>query len=250
MQSIRATILHPQFRRGLFEMAPISLGIAAWGLVTGVAMVKAGMSVGLALAMTLLVYAGSVQLAVVPLMMLHAPIWVILVTGVCVNLRFVIFSVQWRAFFGRFPRYQRLALGYFCADLNYVLFMKRFDQPEAGVGQIEYFVGTAVASWVTWQIPSLLGIALADVVPTDWGLGFAGTLALLGLAYSLLSGKATALAALVAAGAAVAAFSMPFHLYVVVAIAAAVCVGLMIDGGSDAARRLSIRSGRPPQGAR
>ena len=81
---------------------------------------------------------------------------------------------------------------------------------------------------------------LADVIPTHWRLGFAGVLALLGLIFSLLSDKATAFAALVAAAAAaaVAAFALPFRLNIVVAIAAAVCVGLMIDGGGDASRRM------------
>ena len=36
---------HPEFAKGARELAPQALGIAAWGLVTGVAMVKSGMSV-------------------------------------------------------------------------------------------------------------------------------------------------------------------------------------------------------------
>ena len=35
---------HPEFRRGAAEMSGISLGVAAWGLVTGVAMIKSGLS--------------------------------------------------------------------------------------------------------------------------------------------------------------------------------------------------------------
>src|SRR5204862_8088988 len=87
-------------------------------------------------------------------------------------------------------------------------------------------------------LPSVAGIMLANMIPTEWGLGFAGVLALLGLSCSLLSDRATALAALVAGAAAVAAFALPFRLHIVVAIAAAVCVGLMIDGGGDAGRRV------------
>jgi len=49
MQSVRAVLGHPQFRAGAREMSGVSLGIAAWGLVTGVAMVKSGLSVPLAL---------------------------------------------------------------------------------------------------------------------------------------------------------------------------------------------------------
>jgi predicted branched-subunit amino acid permease len=241
MTPLRAALHHPQCRTGAQEMAGVSLGIAAWGLVTGVAMVKSGMSVGMALFMSLTVFAGSAQLAAVPLMAVGAPMWVVWATALCVNLRFVIFSAQWRPFFQRFPLRQRMLLGYFTADLNYVLFMKRFPEPRDDEGQIEYFVGGCLVNWSAWQLPSILGIVLADVVPTEWGLGFAGVLALLGLTYSLLSDRATTFAATVAGAAAVAAFALPFRLHIVVAIAAAVCVGLMIDGGGDAGRRVRER---------
>lgn len=242
---LRAAVRHPDYLAGVRDMAGVSLGIAAWGLVTGVAMVKAGLPVPLALLMTFTVFAGSAQLAVVPLMVAGAPVWVIWATAFCVNLRFVIFSAQWRPFFMHLPLRTRLALGYVSGDINYVLFMKRYAavsdesaQAAAGQGRIEYFCGTASVNYVAWQLPSVVGILLADVIPTQWGLGFAGTLALLGLAYSLVSDRATLLAAVVAGGAAVAAFALPFKLNIVVAIAAAVCVGLMIDGGGDASRRL------------
>ena len=251
MQSIRALVRHPQFRTGAQEMSGVSLGIGAWGLVTGVAMVKSGLSVPLALFMSLAVFAGSAQLAAVPLMAVGAPMWVIWATALCVNLRFVIFSAQWRPFFQRFSRGRRIVLGYFTADLSYVLFMKRFREPRDDEGQIEYFLGATCVNWSAWQFPSIAGIVLADVIPTQWGLGFAGVLALLGLTYSLLSDRATALAALVAGAAAVAAFALPFRLHIVVAIAAAVCVGLMIDGGSDAGRRVRDglwRAGVPRRG--
>lgn len=250
---LRDALRHPDYQAGAREMAGVSLGIAAWGLVTGVAMVKAGLPVPLALLMTFTVFAGSAQLAVVPLMAVGAPVWVIWATAFCVNLRFVIFSAQWRPFFMHLPLRQRLALGYFSGDINYVLFMKRYAAPPAAgepapsaEGRIRYFCGTASVNYVAWQVPSVLGILLADVIPTEWGLGFAGTLALLGLACSLVSDRATLLAAVVAGGAAVAAFALPFKLNIVVAIAAAVCMGLIIDGGGDAGRRLRAWFERAP----
>ncbi|WP_295642118.1 AzlC family ABC transporter permease [uncultured Methylibium sp.] len=240
--SLRATVRHPDYRAGVRDMTGPALGIAAWGLVTGVAMVKSGLSVPLALLMSFTVFAGSAQLAVVPLIALGAPVWVIWATAFCVNLRFVIFSAQWRPYFMRFSQRQRMGLGYFSGDINYVLFMKRYPEPpaegEAPDGQIEYFWGSVTTNYIAWQLPSVIGILLADVIPTQWGLGFAGTLALLGLTYALVSDRATLLAAVVAGGAAVAAFALPFKLHIVVAIAAAICVGLMMDGGDDAGRRL------------
>ncbi|HSI50090.1 MAG TPA: AzlC family ABC transporter permease [Ideonella sp.] len=220
---------HPEFRRGAREMVGIALGIAAWGLVTGVAMVKTGLGVPLSVLMSLLVFAGSAQLATLPLIVSGAPIWVVWATAICVNLRFVIFSAGWRPYFGHLPRRQRMWQAYFTADLNYVCFMRRFPEPRPSPEQLPYFWGGAVVNWLAWQILSLLGIFLADTIPTAWGLGFAGTLALLGLVGSLLSDRATWIAAVVAGCAAVAAYSLPLKLNIVTAIAAAVAIGVLMD---------------------
>jgi predicted branched-subunit amino acid permease len=219
----------PEFARGAREMSGVSLGIAAWGLVTGVAMVKSGLALPLAVLMSLIVFAGSAQLAVLPLITGGAPIWVVWATALCVNLRFIIFSAGWRPYFARLPFWQRLRMGYFVADLNYVIFLRRFPEPHPAPGQLPYFWGGVVTNWSAWQLPSLAGILLADRIPTAWGLGFAGTLALLGLMYSLVSDRATVVAAAVAACAAVAAYALPLKLNIVVAIAAAVAIGLLID---------------------
>ncbi len=226
---IRRTVRHPSFRMAAIDMAGTSLGIGAWGLVTGVAMVKSGMPVGMAVFMSLMVYAGSAQLAVMPLLTVGAPLWVIWLTASCVNLRFVIFSSMWRGYFAHLPLRQRLALGYFSGDVIYVAFMKRFPEPRPQPEQIPYFCGAASTNWLAWQVPSLAGIFLANAVPLSWGLGFAGVLALLGVLLSLLFDRATWLATGVAATAAIAAFALPLKLNILVALAAAVAAGLLME---------------------
>jgi len=222
-------IRHPEFRRGFSDMVAPSLGIAAWGLVTGVAMVKSGLSPPQAVLMTMLVYAGSAQLAALPLIVAGAPLWVLWATAFCVNLRFVIYSAHWRKHFGQLPRWQRLVLGYFAVDLSYVYFARRFPEALPDPAQLPYYCGGAVWNWASWQGASVVGIVLAEEIPTEWGLGFAGVLALLGVTYSLLSDRKSWIAAGVAACAAVAAFGMPLKLNIVVAIAAGVAIGLTLD---------------------
>lgn len=220
---------HPEFGRGARDIAGIAPGMGAWGLVTGVAIVKGGLSVPLAVLMSVLVYAGSAQLAAVPLIAAGAPIWVILAAAACVNLRFVIFSAGLRPYFGHLPRARRLLLGYFSGDLNYVCFVRRFPDPTPSPAQQPYFWGGVAVNWLTWQAMSLVGIALANAIPSRWGLGFAGTLALLGLVGSLLADRATWVTALVAACASVAAYALPLKLNIVVAIAAALALGALMD---------------------
>ncbi|HQQ71232.1 MAG TPA: AzlC family ABC transporter permease, partial [Alicycliphilus sp.] len=220
LRAWRTSLRDPAFRQGAGDMLGTGLGIGAWGLVTGVAMVKGGMSTPLALFMSLTVYAGSAQLAVLPLMVAGAPLWVIWLTATCVNLRFVIFSSMWRGYFAHLPRGQRLALGYFSGDVIFVCFMKRYPKPEPEPSQVPYFWGAATTNWLAWQIPSIAGIILANAIPLSWGLGFAGVLALLGILLSMLGDRASWLATFVACTAAVAAFALPLKLNILVAIAA------------------------------
>lgn len=230
MDRLAALARHPEFSRGARDMLGITLGISAWGLVTGVAMVKSGLGIEMSLLMSLVVFAGSSQLASLPLLAGGAPLWVLWLTSFCVNLRFVIFSVQWRLYFAPLPRRTRLVLGYFAADLNYVAFLKRFpDLKPDPERQLPYFWGGVAINWVAWQVPAIAGILLADRIPTQWGLGFAGVLALLGLSYSLLRDRNTWVSAAVAGCAAVAAYALPLRLNILAAIAAAVAVGLMME---------------------
>ncbi len=230
---LRANYRHPEFRQGFTDMLGVAPGIAAWGLMTGVAMVKSGMSTVEALLMALIVFAGSSQLAAIPLILAGAPMWVILATGLCVNLRFVVFSVHMRPYVMHLPRWQRLVTGYLTADLTYVLFVKRFSKPatdaQGHAAQMAYLAGNGGINWFSWTFFSMLGVVLANAIPAQWGLGFAGILALVGMLCSLASSRLRWVSATVAGTAAVAAFALPLKLNILVAIAAAVAVCLLLE---------------------
>ena len=229
----RESVRHPEFRQGASDMMGVATGIAAWGLMTGVAMVKSGMSTAEALLMAGIVFAGSSQLAAIPLILAGAPIWVVLATAMCVNLRFVVFSVHMRPYVMHMPLRDRLLAGYLTGDLTYVLFVKRFAHPGADDaerrGQMSYLLGNGGLNWISWTSFSLLGVVLANSIPAEWGLGFAGILALLGMLCSLASTKLRWVSAVVAGTAAVATFVLPLKLNILTAIAASVVVCLLLE---------------------
>jgi predicted branched-subunit amino acid permease len=224
---------HPEFRQGALDALAAAPGLAAWGLMMGVAMVKSGMSTFEALLMGGIVYAGSSQLAAIPLLSVGAPMWVILATGFCVNLRFVVFSAHLRPYVMHLPLWQRLLSGYFTTDISYVLFIRRFPRVSSEAAQRAaqqaYLAGNCGVIWIAWVGCSVLGVVLANFVPVSWGLGFAGILALLGILCSLVSNQLRLLSAVVAGSAAVVAFALPFQLNIVVAIAVAVTVCLTLE---------------------
>ena len=234
---------HPEFMQGVRQTVPIALGIAAWGLMTGVAMRASGLSVVECLAMAFLVFAGSSQLASMPLIAAGAPMWVVLATGFCVNLRFVVFSIHLRQYLMHQGLWRRLASGYFTTDLSYVMFVQRFPSPATSLepaavhAQEAYLAGMCFTTWIAWMVPSVLGIVLSNNIPQSWGLGFAGILALLGICCSLASYRLRIASACIAGAAAVAVFALPLKLNILVGIAAAVAACLWFEKLRPAAQK-------------
>lgn len=224
---------HPSFRQGMVDTLQVAPGIWAWGLMTGVAMVQAGLGVPMAVAMTLLVYGGSAQLAAIPLLAAQVPAWVILATAFCVNLRFAVFSLHLRQYLMAWPRWQRLGIGYFIADLNYVQFVQRHPEPSATAegrrAEMAYLSGNCFLNWAGWQVASLAGIFMASYIPLEWGLGFAGVLALVGILCSLCQTRLRVVALSVSSVAAVVAYALPLRLNILVAIATAVVIGVWLQ---------------------
>lgn len=232
MSKYRSYLQHPEFMEGLRDMFPQGPGVAAWGMMAGVAMAKGGLSNFEALLMALLVFAGSSQLAATPLIIAGAPAWIIIATSFCVNLRFIVFSLHLRPYLMHLPLYKRLVHGYLSTDISYVLFTRRFPEPatesSGRLAEQSYLAGSYVLNWTSWVFPGVAGVLLANFIPQHWGLGFAGFLSLIGILCSLASTRLRAVAALVGGMVAVAAYAMPLRLNIVVAILVAtfLCVSL------------------------
>ncbi len=226
-----------EFIQGFKEMSHSAVTIVTWSVVTGIAMAKSTLTIHQAIAMSLLVYAGSAQLAALPLIAVGAPIWVILVTSFMVNLRFVIFSLGLQAHFSYLAMWRRILLGYFTTDFSYLAHIKRFPKPETKEElakdpehlRLYSMMGFQVANWISWQIGSITGILLASQIPNDWGLEFAGAVALIVIIGPMLDRASARWAAVTAGAVAVMTYGIPFRLNIILAIVAALFVGMLLD---------------------
>jgi predicted branched-subunit amino acid permease len=201
------------FRLGQRAILSSLPGSFAWGLISGVAMVKGGLTVTWAMTMSLLVYAGSAQLAALPLIVAGAPLWVIVATGLITNLRFVIYSAALRPHFADRSLARRAALGYFMTDFTFALFMRSAQDGSLPRRHPDsWFAGVCSTNWITWQLSAFAGIIGASYVPTDWGLEFTGTLALVALVGPSLNARPAVVGAVLASVVALLAHPLPFRL--------------------------------------
>jgi predicted branched-subunit amino acid permease len=217
------------WREGFQTGLPTLFGIAAWGLVVGIAMVKTGLTAMQATGMTLLVFAGSAQLASLPLIAAAAPIWVIFASALVVNLRFVIFSALLGPHFAYLPWKQRFLLGYVSGDITVAMFLRRYPSAERVAGKLSYLKGLMYPNWFAWQAGSLTGIFLGSAIPAEWGLGFAGTLAILCITVPLIINHAALCGVVVAGTISVLAYSLPYKLGLLLAVVVGMVTAMVIE---------------------
>jgi 4-azaleucine resistance transporter AzlC len=215
-------------RQGALAAAPLLIGILPWGVVAGVAMVSAGLTQVQAVAMSVLVFAGSAQLAVLPLLIAKAPLWVMYATALIVNLRYVIYSAALAPHFEHLSRPWRALLSYIVVDGVFALFLGKFGSNESKAHKHWFFLGGSLVMWIGWQASSMAGIFGGALIPQVSSLEFAATLALIAVLVPLLYDRAIVCAALAAGGVAVVAAKWPLNTGLLAAIAAGVAIGLLV----------------------
>ncbi len=217
------------FREGLKIGIPTWFGVGAWGLVVGVAMIKAGLTLPQAFGMTFIVFGGSAQLSSLPLIVAHAPVWVIFATALVVNLRFVIFSAILAPHFYHLPWRTRAIMGFLSGDVSVALFVQRYPEYAHEQGKLAYLKGLVYPNWSAWQIGSVIGILLGSQIPASWGLGFAGTLAILCVMLPSVINMAAVAGVVAAAAVAMLAAKLPYKLGLLIAVVIGMAVAMMFE---------------------
>ena len=224
---------------GLRDAVPPLIATSTWGLVTGIAIVKSGISETLATLMTLLVYAGSAQLTSLPLINEGMPLWLIFAAGFVVNIRFLIFGAALQPFFRHLSWPKRLGVGFFSTDIGFVLFMGRYGESRRREDprHLWYYLGVIVPGWITWNAFSILGVYLAAVIPASWSLEFAAVLALLSVVIPLISTRPVAFCIFAAASVAWLGQSLPLRLGLAAAVLAGIIAGVLSERLSKEVKR-------------
>lgn len=216
-------------REGAVELLPAALGIGAWGLVTGVAMVQSDLPVWAAVWMSLIVFAGSAQLAALPLIMAGAPLLLVTLTALVVNLRFVIYSAALRESLQHLPAGRRLLLGYLIGDVPSAIYLQRLRHSPHWAGLGDYLLGLSGVNAVVWHVSSLAGIFAASLLPRRWGLEFAGSLAVLALLVPACRSRPGLAGAVVAGAVAVIGRGWPMRMGVLAGMAAGIGAAFVVQ---------------------
>jgi predicted branched-subunit amino acid permease len=204
----------------------VLLGVVAFGIIAGVAMVASGIPPFAAMLMSLLVFAGASMVASAQLLSSGTPVLLVLLTTVFINLRFMMYSASLRLHFQHEPLRWRLLIAYLQADNVYALTLVRFGDDPRASGRRDFFLGAGLVVWMAWQLAVLAGILIGAGVPASWRLEFAAPLAFIAMTIPMLRDRGMVSAAIVAGLTVIAAHSLPFKLSIAAAALAGIAAGM------------------------
>lgn len=195
-------VINKTIKTGITEALPLAIAIATYGFSYGVLATQANFNLVSTVAMSLLVFSGSVQMVSVAMLATGTPISSVLFTSVLLNMRNLLYGAALAEGLAPAKRRWRLLLSFGVSDEPFVLASARFKK----YGPDPLYFGIITGTfYFAWFISSYLGGFIGDQIdPLKWGLDLAFPLTFIALLIPALKGKpiiATALsAAIIASG--------------------------------------------------
>ena len=219
-------------RRGVFASLPMIIGGIPFGLLFGSLAAANGLSIGFAIAMSSIVFAGSAQFVALGLIAADAPLWIIVMTTFVVNLRHILYAADMLRYVRHLPLWLRAIMGFGLTDETYAAVRPMYDMGSATLTNgHRIYLGSFLAFYIMWNITTILGVLAGEYIPgiSEWGLEFAMVATFIGIVVPYLKSVPYWGAFIVAVIASVFLRDLPNNLGLVLATLLAVLTGFVLD---------------------
>jgi predicted branched-subunit amino acid permease len=226
------------FLTGVRDGAPFVLVIVPFGLLFGVVASEAGWDIAQTMAMTVLVIAGASQFTALQLISEQAPVLIVIVTALAVNLRLAMYSASLAPQVGAAPLWQRALLAYVLVDQTYGASVNRAAiQPGMRAGErVAHFFGAAAPIVPVWYGFTWVGAVAGAAIPEALALDFAVPITFIAMVAPMLRTLPHVVAAFVSVAVALALAWLPFSLGLLVAAGLAMVAGALTEAWLEARR--------------
>lgn len=217
--------------RGMKDVFPILLAAFPYGIATGAVSIEMGFSLQQTLAMSALLFAGAAQVAIVQLSG-STPLLIILLAVTIINLRFAIYGATIGPLFDRIALGRKMVAAGMMTDQSFAFTLNLAAELGGRPNQnilFAYYMGTAILSWLNWQVGILIGALLGARLPQADLIAFMLPVMFIALLMPNVRDRPSLLAALISGALVVATRGLPFNLGLIVAALCGIAVGVLAE---------------------
>jgi len=220
--------LRAAFVRGALVSLPVSVGIVPFGLVTGIAGIKAGLSTAEVTLMSGLVFAGAAQLVALQLMGAGASVFFVWLATLVVNLRYLMYSSALAKPLEALSGRMKLLAAFLMVDQNFALALGEYKTLGPRLTPW-FYLGMGAVLWLGWVASTFLGAFLGARLPEAWSLDFAVPLCFLVLLVPAVQNRPSLLAALVGGLVSTALMGLPYRSGLFIGALAGIWAGVWLE---------------------
>ena len=226
------------FWGGFWASIPFIMVIVPFGMMFGLAGTQAGLSLAQIMGFTIIVIAGAAQFAALHLMLENAPIFIIILTALAVNLRMAMYSASLYPHLGRLNFWKKILVSYLILDQSYIASILQFEKnPQVSLGlKFAFFMGTVTPIWPFWYLGTYVGATVGAQIPPQYALDFVLPLAFLAMVAPTLRTRPQVAAALTSVVMSLLLIKLPYNSGLLVAALLAMLVGSYVEQKATARR--------------
>ncbi|QUS35886.1 AzlC family ABC transporter permease [Falsirhodobacter algicola] len=217
------------YLRGIAAASPFILVIAPFALLFGIVGTEAGLNLLEVLTFSVLVVAGAAQFVALQQLQDHAPVLIILVMSLAVNLRFLMYSAAMSVHLRDASRWQRILAAYTLTDQSFALTMAEAETGPRTTRLIPFYFGSATVMVGLWYVGTVIGALAGSAIPPAFALDFALPITFIAMLAPLLRTLAHVAACFVSIAASLLLAGLPFGTGLLVAALMAMATGAAVE---------------------
>ncbi len=219
------------FWQGFRDCSPFIVIVIPFSLLFGVVARDAGLDVFQVVAMSAMVIAGASQFTALSLLADQAPVFVVLVASLAVNLRMAMYSAALVPHLGAAPMRLRVLMAYVMVDQTYAVASNKFEvEPQMPLpDKIAYYFGSILVVCLPWYLFTFLGAVLGQAIPPALSADFAVPVCFIALFAPMLRSLPHIVGAFVSVLASILFQAVPWSFGVILAAMLAIAVAAQVE---------------------
>ena len=217
------------FIKGILDILPLMIPVVPFGIIYGVIGVEIGLSPMEVFAMSFVIFAGSSQIAFAQLFAAGASPLVMISSVAVINSRHILYGAVLAEYLGKLRLTWKILLSYLMADQAFSVSSAYFKKNIKNKNVHFHMLGSGLTLWSLWQLSTLIGIVLGNIVPAQLGLEFAIPLTFFSLILSELRKLDHIVIILISGICSVLTYNFPFKIYIIFSAIFSLAISIMIN---------------------
>ena len=197
------------------DVIPLTIPVIPFGVIYGVVGVELGLSPLVTFAMSFIIFAGSSQIAFVQLYTAGASPLVMISSVLAINSRHFLYSAVLTQYLNKLNLCWKILLSYLITDQAFSVSLSYFKKNQKKTFSHYHMLGSGFTLWLLWQISTLSGIVLGNVIPEALGLEFAIPLTFLSLIIAELKKYDHLLIIIISGAISLITYNFPLKVYII-----------------------------------